>query len=334
MDQSAYTAAEIGIRMNIVLLDGYTLNPGDLDWSPLASLGNFKVYDRVKAHEIVDAASGAEILLTNKAQISREVLDQLPDVRYIGITATGYNIVDIEAARERGIPVTNVSDYGSQAVAQHTFALLLHFTNDVARLGQSVAEKKWQHNPDFCYWFNPLTELAGKTLGLIGFGNIAKEVAKIGHAFGMRVITHRRNPKSEPAYAFVENVSQEKLFRESDVISLHCPLTDDTRGLINAERLGWMKPTSFLINTGRGPLIVEQDLADALHAGTIAGAGLDVLSVEPPVGGNPLADAPNCVVTPHVAWVATEARRRLMQLAADNIAAFLEGTPKNVVNGI
>ncbi len=318
--------------MKIVLLDGYTLNPGDLDWAPLQEIGAFTVYDRVKPEEIVEKAKGAEILLTNKSKITAEVLEQLPELKYIGVTATGYNIVDIEAARERKIPVTNVSDYSSRAVAQHTFSLLLHFTNDVARLGESVRQKQWAQSPDFCYSFSPLTELSGKTLGLIGFGSIAKEVAKIGHAFGMRVIAHRRSEKPALGFEFVEIMPLEAVFRESDVLSLHCPLTEETKGIINAERLGWMKPTAYLINTGRGPLIVEQELADALNQGKIAGAGLDVLSVEPPSIDNPLQEAKNCVITPHVAWLAFEARRRLLQMTADNIKAFLNGTPINVVN--
>lgn len=318
--------------MKIVLLDGYTLNPGDLDWAPLQEIGEFVVYDRVKPEEIVEKAKDADILLTNKSKLTAEVLEQLPDVKYIGVTATGYNIVDTEAARQRNIPVTNVSDYSSRAVAQHTFSLLLHFTNDVARLAESVRQKQWANSPDFCYSFSPLTELSGKTLGLIGFGSIAKEVAKIGQAFGMRVIAHRRSGKPATGFEFVEMMFLETIFRESDVLSLHCPLTEETKGIINAERLEWMKPTSYLINTGRGPLIVEQDLADALNQGKIAGAGLDVLSVEPPSADNPLQEAKNCVITPHVAWVAFEARRRLLQMTADNIKAFLNGTPVNVVN--
>ncbi len=318
--------------MKIVLLDGYTLNPGDLDWAPLQEMGEFTVYDRVKPEEIVEKAKGAEILLTNKSKLTAEVLEQLPELKYIGVTATGYNIVDTEAARKRNIPVTNVSDYSSRAVAQHTFSLLLHFTNDVARLGESVRQKQWAQSPDFCYSFSPLTELSGKTLGLIGFGSIAKEVAKIGHAFGMRVIAHRRSEKPALGFEFVEIMPLEAVFRESDVLSLHCPLTEETEGIINAERLSWMKPTAYLINTGRGPLIVEQELADALNQGKIAGAGLDVLSVEPPSIDNPLQEAKNCVITPHVAWLAFEARRRLLQMTADNIKAFLNGTPINVVN--
>ncbi|PQA58509.1 D-2-hydroxyacid dehydrogenase [Siphonobacter curvatus] len=318
--------------MKIVLLDGYTLNPGDLDWTPLEQLGSFQVYDRVKPEEVVEKAKEADILLTNKAKITREVLEQLPNVKYIGVTATGYNIVDTEATRERGIPVTNVSDYSSRAVAQHTFALMLHFTNDVARLGESVRAKAWAQSPDFCYSFQPLTELSGKTLGLVGFGSIAKQVAQIGHAFGMRIMAHRRHAKPELTHPYVEMASLEDVFRESDFVSLHCPLTPETQGLVNAERLSWMKSTALLINTGRGPLIVEQDLADALNAGTIAGAGLDVLSVEPPSPDNPLTEAKNCLITPHVAWLAFEARRRLLQMAADNIRAFINGTPINVVN--
>ncbi|MFT4032480.1 MAG: D-2-hydroxyacid dehydrogenase [Siphonobacter sp.] len=318
--------------MNIVYLDGHTLNPGDLTWAPLQALGNLTVYERTKPEDVVRVLEGADIVLTNKVQLTRDIIEQLPNLKYIGVTATGYNVVDVEAARERNIPVTNVSSYGSQAVAQHVFAFILHFTNDVARLSDSARNGQWTNSPDFCYWFSPLTELSGKTLGLIGFGHIAKEVARIAHAFSMRVMAYRRNAKPEPGYEFVQLISQEELFKESDFISLHCPLTDETKGLINAERLSWMKPSAILINTGRGPLVVEQDLAAALQHKTIAGAAVDVLSVEPPKKDNPLLAAPNCVVTPHVAWVAREARQRLLQMTADNIQAFLKGNPIHVVN--
>lgn len=317
--------------MNLVLLDGYTLNPGDLDWSPLQQFGTFTVYDRVGDRDVAELARDADILLTNKAQITREIIGQLPNVKYIGVTATGYNIVDTAAARERGIPVTNVKDYSSLAVAQHTFALLLHFSNDVSRLNDSVQRGDWQVSPDFCYWFTPIPELAGKTLGLVGFGHIARRVADLARAFGMAVLVHRKSERNEDLDG-IRFVDQETLFRESDAISLHCPLTDETKGLINRDTIALMKPSAILLNTGRGPLVNETDLAEALHAGRLAGAGLDVLSVEPPKTGNPLIGAKNCVITPHVAWAAVESRRRLMDLLVENIQSFLDGTPKNVVN--
>jgi glycerate dehydrogenase len=317
--------------MNLVLLDGYTLNPGDLDWSPLEQFGTFTVYDRVGDRDIVELAREADILLTNKAQITREIIEQLPRVRYIGVTATGYNIVDIDAARERGIPVTNVRDYSSMAVAQQVFALVLHFTNDVARLNESVQRGDWNASPDFCYWFSPIPELAGKTMGLVGFGNIARRVADIARAFGMEVLVHRKSNRTEDLEG-LRFVDEETLFRQSDVVSLHCPLTDETRHLINRDTLARMKPSAYLINTGRGPLVHEADLAEALEAGRIAGAGLDVLSVEPPREGNPLLGVRNCVITPHVAWAAVEARQRLMEKLVENIQSFLDGAPKNVVN--
>jgi glycerate dehydrogenase len=317
--------------MHLVLLDGYTLNPGDLDWSPLQQFGTFTVYDRVGGRDIVELARDADILLTNKAQITREVIARLPNVRYIGVTATGYNIVDVAAARERGIPVTNVKDYSSMAVAQHVFALLLHFTNDVARLGESVRQGDWTKSPDFCYWFTPIPELAGKTMGLVGFGNIARRVADIALAFGMEVLVHRKSSRKEDLEG-IRFVDQATLFRESDVVSLHCPLTEETKGLISLETIALMKPSAILLNTGRGPLVNETDLAEALNAGRLAGAGLDVLAVEPPTVDNPLYGAKNCIITPHVAWAAVESRRRLMEKLVENIRSFLDGTPKNVVN--
>jgi glycerate dehydrogenase len=315
--------------MNIVILDGYTLNPGDQDWAPIQKLGNVTIYDRSAKDEIVERAGNAEILLVNKVVLSGETLAQLPNVRYIGVMATGFNNIDTDAARKQGITVTNVKAYGPASVAQQTFALLLAIVNRVETHSQSVFNGDWVASPDFCYWKTPLTELAGKTMGLIGLGDIGSQVAKIALAFGMKVIAYRKHPVPVDD---IQMVSLDEIFRESDIISLHCPLTDETREIINAESLSKMKPGAIVLNTGRGPLIQESDLAEALANGTIAGAGLDVLSVEPPKPDNPLLSAPNCVITPHVAWATFEARRRLLQMVADNLAHFQNGDPRNVVS--
>ena len=317
--------------MKIVILDGYTLNPGDLDWSPIASLSEPAIYERSAKDELVERAKGAEIVLVNKVVLSRETLDQLPDLRYIGVMATGYNNVDVVAAKERGIIVTNVKAYGPASVAQHTFGLLLALANHLELHSQSVHAGDWVNSKDFCYWNTPLIELTGKTFGLIGLGDIGSKVAKIAKALGMRTIAFRRNPEKTVEDG-VEMVSLEELFSQGDVISLHCPLTEDTKEIINKNSLAKMKSTSFLLNTGRGPLINERDLAEALERGIIAGAGLDVLSTEPPTSDNPLLSAPNCIITPHIAWASFEARKRLLQMVASNIEAFLNGKPVNVVS--
>ncbi len=316
--------------MNITYLDGYTLNPGDLSWEPLEKLGNFTVYDRTSPGDIVARASDADIALSNKVYLSAEILAQLPKLRYIGVTATGYNNVDLEAARQRGIVVTNVRGYSTSAVAQHTFSLLLGLTNHTELHSQSVRAGDWTNAADWCYWKTPLVEISGKTIGLIGLGDIGTQVARIALAFGMRVLAHRKS--DTPGEEGIELVELDVLFRESDVVSLHCPLTDGTNEMINAESLAKMKPSAYLINTGRGGLIREQDLADALNADQLAGAAVDVLSTEPPKPDNPLLTAKNCLITPHVAWAFLESRRKLMQLAADNIAAFQDGQPTNVVS--
>jgi glycerate dehydrogenase len=316
--------------MNIVLLDGYTLNPGDLSWDELKSLGHCEIHDRTPPEEVVRRATDAEIVLTNKTPITREHIGQLPKLRYIGVLATGTNIVDFAAARERNIPVTNVPAYGTKSVAQMTLALLLALTQHIGHHAQSVREGRWARSPDWCYWETPLIELDGLTMGIVGFGNIGQAVSELAGAFGMKVVVF--NPKPKPAPPFVRFVSLETLFRESDVISLHCPLTPETRNLVNTERLSWMKPTAFVINTSRGPLVDEAALAEALNSGRIAGAGLDVLSVEPPPDTNPLLRAKNCIITPHIAWAARAARERLMQTAIENIRVFIAGKPQNVVN--
>ncbi|MHA4736789.1 D-2-hydroxyacid dehydrogenase [Dyadobacter sp. MSC1_007] len=314
--------------MQIVILDGYTLNPGDQDWEPVYKLGNVTIFDRSKTEEIVARAADAEIVLVNKVVLSAETLAQLPQLKYIGVMATGYNNIDVEAAHKHGVTVTNVKAYGPASVAQQTFALLLSLVNRAETHSQSVFAGEWTSSPDFCYWKTPLTELAGKTMGLIGLGDIGSQVANIALAFGMNVIAYRKHPVPVDG---IEMVPLDDIFTRSDVISLHCPLTDETREIINRESLSRMKSNAIILNTGRGPLVNEADLAEALHNGVIAGAGLDVLSTEPPKADNPLLSAPNCVITPHVAWATFEARKRLLQMVADNLEAFLRGEAKNVV---
>ncbi|WP_149241804.1 D-2-hydroxyacid dehydrogenase [Dyadobacter sp. 32] len=317
--------------MKIVILDGYTLNPGDLNWAPLRALGELIIYDRSASDEIVERAKDADIVLVNKVILNENTITHLPKLRYVGVMATGYNNVDVATAKARGITVTNVKAYGPASVAQHTFGLLLAITNHLELHSQSVFNGEWVASPDFCYWKTPLTELAGKTMGLIGLGDIGSHVARIAQAFDMNVIAYRKNPV-QTKDSSIEMVSLEDVFRKSDVISLHCPLTDETRELINRDRLSWMKSNALLLNTGRGPLINEEDLAEALKKNVIAGAGLDVLSSEPPAATNPLLSAPNCIITPHIAWASFEARKRLLQMVADNLKAFERGEPISVVS--
>lgn len=317
--------------MKIVYLDAYTLNPGDLDWSPIQLLGDVVLYDRTSPDEIVDRLVGADIALVNKVKLRRDVLMQLPDLRYIGVTATGYDIIDVAAARERGIVVTNVKGYSTASVAQVTFALLLELTHHAGLHDRSVHAGEWTASPDFCYWKSPLVELADKTLGLVGFGDIGRQVANIGRAFGMRVLINRQHTRQKPE-AGIAYVDRETLFAESDVVSLHCPATPDTVGFVNKDLLSRMKPTAFLINTSRGSLLNEHDVAVALNEGQLAGAGIDVLSVEPPVADNPLLTARNCIITPHIAWASYEARKRLLHEVAENIRSFIAKEPRNVVS--
>lgn len=315
--------------MNLVYLDAHTLNPGDLDWTPLNQLGNVTLYDQTKADQLVERAKNADFVLVNKVKLNRETLQQLPQLRYIGVTATGYDVIDTQAAREQGITVTNVKGYGTDSVAQWTFALLLELTSQVGLHNQSVRAGDWQRCPDFCYWESPLIELAGKTLGLVGFGDIGRKVADIGRAMGMNILVHKRHPDDSPGVRFVDLPT---LFAESDVVSLHCPMTAENRGFVNRGLLATMKPTAFLINTSRGALVNEADLAEALNAGVIAGAGVDVVSTEPPVAGNPLFGVQNCIVTPHIAWASREARDRLLRSVVENVKGYLTGQPINVVN--
>ena len=317
--------------MNLVVLDGHTLNPGDLSWDELQSLGPCEIFDRTTPEQILPRAASAEIILTNKVVLNRETIMALPSLRYLGVLATGHNVVDATAARERGIPVTNIPDYGTRSVAQHTFALLLELTHHTGYHAQSVRDGRWSRSADFCYWDFPLLELDGLTLGIIGFGKIGREVAKIAQAFGLRVLIHSRTiPAELPAR--MESVPLGELFSRADIVSLHCPLMPATNNLVNAPRLALMKPSALLLNTSRGPLVDEAALAVALNSGRLAGAALDVLSVEPPPLTNPLLTAKNCVITPHLGWATRAARQRLMQIAVANLRTFLNGTPQNVVN--
>lgn len=317
--------------MKIVILDGYTLNPGDLDWAPLEALGEVTIYDRSTPEEVLERGQGARFLLTNKVPLSREMMIQMPNLKYIGVMATGYNHIDLEAASELGITVTNVAGYSTNAVAQHTFALLLSLLNRVETHSELVHDGRWAASKDFTFRETPLLELAGKTLGLVGVGGIGQKVAEIGKAFGMEVIAYRRNPH-KTTDDFIQMVSLDDVFGASDVVSLHLPLSAETDQMVNARLLGLMKPTAYLINTARGGLIQEDALADALERGQIAGAGLDVLSTEPPAADNPLIGARNCVITPHIAWSLKEARTRLVDLIAENILAYRRGEPLNKVN--
>ena len=316
--------------MNIVVLDGFALNPGDLSWDDLRALGPCEVFDRTPLDRVEARAADAEIVLTNKTVLSRESILRLSGLKYIGVLATGTNVVDLAAAHERGIPVTNVPAYGTRSVAQATFALLLELTNRVGHHAQTVRDGRWTQCAEWCYWDFPLLELDGLTLGLVGFGHIGRAVAEVAHAFGMKVIVHSPSVKIVPP--FVRLAEMEEVFRASDVVSLHCPLTPQTKQLVNSERLRLMKPTALLLNTSRGPLVDESALAEALNSGRIAGAGLDVLSVEPPPATNPLLLAKNCLITPHHAWGTSAARARLLRVAVENVRAFLAGQPTHVVN--
>jgi glycerate dehydrogenase len=316
--------------MNIVVLDGFALNPGDLSWEALKSLGSCTIYDRTSPAEVMKRSVPADILLTNKTPLGRAELEQLPNLKYVGVLATGTNIVDLGTARARSIPVTNVPAYGTRSVAQATIALLLELAQHVGDHAAGVREGRWSRNADWCYWERELVELDGLTLGIVGFGRIGQAVARLGEALGMKVLAVTSREK--PAPAGVEIVELETLFRQSDVVSLHCPLTPATRNLVNAERLLLMKPTAFLLNTSRGQLIDEAALAEALNSGRIAGAAVDVLSAEPPPADHVLLRARNCIITPHQAWATRAARSRLMAIAVENIRAFLGGQPRNVVN--
>lgn len=313
----------------IVVLDGYTLNPGDNPWEPIERLGTVDVFPRTAPEQFLDRAQHADILITNKYPIAPADMAQLPKLKLITVTATGYDIVDVASARSRGIPVSNVPVYGTTTVAQFTWALLLELCHQVGRHASSVAAGEWTKCPDFCYWQTPQIELAGKRLGLVGFGRIARQVAAIGRAFGMHVAACGRAGSQPPASENIDWLERDELFATSDVVSLHCPLTPQTAGMVGRAVLRRMRPSAMLINTSRGGLVNERDLADALREGLIAAAAVDVVSAEPIRPENPLLAAPNCLITPHMAWSSLAARQRIMQTTAENIRAFLTGTPQN-----
>ncbi len=312
--------------MKIVVLDGYAANPGDLSWAPLEALGELTVYDRTAPEDVAARIAGAEMVLTNKVVFNRTLLTQAKDLKYIGVLATGYNVVDVQAARELGIIVTNIPAYSTDSVAQLVFALLLEICHHVGDHSRSVHAGRWSSCPDFCFWDSPLIELSGKTMGIIGYGRIGRRVAEIARCFGMKVIAWTRTPKDP------ECVSLEQLLQESDVISLHCPLFPETQGLINKNTISQMKDGVILINTSRGPVIQDADLAAALQSGKIYAAGLDVAAVEPMDANNPLLGLDNAIITPHIAWATKEARVRLMDIAVENIKSYLSGHPVNVVS--
>ena len=323
--------------MKIVVLDGYTLNPGDLSWEGISQFGDLTVYDRTAYKPggedlVVERAREADAILLNKTLLNREMIGRLPNLKYVGVLATGYNIVDIEAARERDIVVTNVPTYGTTAVAQMTFALLLELCHHVGEHSRAVHNGEWVENPDWSFWKYPLVELAGKSMGIIGYGRIGSEVGKIAKAFGMEVLAMASSPKPELETESLRFAPLDEILEKSDVISLHVPLFDSTKGMINKESIDKMKRNVMIINTSRGPLIVEEDLAEALNTGRIAGAALDVVSSEPIDPDNPLLKADNCILTPHIAWAPKESRKRLMDVAVKNLKEFLDGNPINLVN--
>ncbi len=318
--------------MKIVNLDGYTTNPGDLSWNGIEKLGDYTVYDRTKPEEVIERAKGAEILIVNKTVITREILDALsPELKYIGLQSTGYNVVDCAYARQLGVTVCNIPAYSTNAVAQLVFAFILQITNEVTLHSTAVKNGEWCSCPDFCFWKKPLTELDGKTIGIVGFGSIGQRVASIADAFGMNVIAYNPRPKDKGSLN-VRFVTMDELLSQSDIVTCHCPLTPDTEGLINKENISKMKKSAILINTSRGPVVDEQALADALNNDELQAAGLDVLKVEPASKENPLLTAKNCYITPHIAWAAKETRARLLRILEENIVAYLNGTPQNVVN--
>ena len=317
--------------MKIVVLDGYTENPGDLSWSGLESLGELTVYDRTQPDEIAARIRGAGAVYVNKVALDRETIFSAPDFKFIGVLATGYNVVDIAAARERGIAVCNIPTYGTAAVGQFAIAMLLEICHHVAHHSDAVHAGRWEQNADWCFWDYPLIELAGKTMGIIGFGRIGQTTGRIARALGMNVIAYDEY-ESGAGRALAEYTALDALFARSDVIALHCPLLPSTQGIINRENIAKMKDGVIILNNARGPLIVEQDLADALNSGKVYAAGLDVVSTEPIRGDNPLLKAKNCLITPHISWAPKESRQRLMEIAADNLRRFLEGSPVNVVN--
>ena len=320
--------------MKIVILDGYTLNPGDLDWNGLLKFGWYEVYDRTPIDdigEIIKRIGDSEIILTNKTPLTKEVFDACPKLKYVGVLATGYNIIDIQAAKENQVTVTNIPTYGTRAVAQFSMALLLEICNKVEHHNRAVKEGRWSKNQDFCFWDYPLIQLEGKTIGLLGFGRIGQAMGEISKAMGMKVIAYDQYP-NDAGEKIGEYVTLDELFAKADIISLHCPLLEDTIGIINKNNIEKMKDGVIILNNSRGPLIIEKDLAQALNSGKVLGAGLDVVSVEPINENNPLLKAANCIITPHISWAARETRVKLLDIGIDNLEAFLEGKPINVVN--
>lgn len=318
--------------MKIVVLDGYTLNPGDISWEGLEALGEVTVYDRTKPEEVVERIGDAEVVYTNKTPITRDTLDQCGNIRFIGVLATGYNIIDIEASKEKGIPVSNIPTYGTAAVSQFAIALLLELCHHIGEHSDAVKNGEWTSNPDWCFWKHPLVELAGKTMGIIGFGRIGQDTGKIAQALGMKVLAFDAYKRPELESETCRYADLDTLLAESDVISLHCPLFPDTEGIINKDTIAKMKTGVMIINDSRGPLIVEEDLRDALNSGKVAGAALDVVSTEPIKMDNPLLSAKNVILTPHIAWAPKESRQRLMDIAVENLQCFVDGAPQNVVN--
>lgn len=317
--------------MKIVVLDGYTSNPGDLNWDGIEQLGECVIYDRTKKDEVIERAKDADIILTNKVPFKKETMDALPNLKYIGVMATGYNIIDLDAAKAKGIIVTNIPAYSTNSVAQMVFAHILNIAQHIQSHSDQVHAGKWTNSPDFCFWDSPLLELHGKTIGIVGLGSIGMAVARIALGFGMNVIAHTSKSQFQLSRE-IKKVDLDDLFREADIISLHCPYTNDTKNMVNKRRLALMKPTSILINTSRGPLINEADLAEALTNNIIYAAGIDVMCQEPPKADNPLLKVSNCYITPHIAWASFEARTRLMKILQDNIRAFIAKKPINKVN--
>lgn len=320
--------------MEIVVLDGYTLNPGDLSWKSLESLGNVRVYDRTSltdVNETVKRIGGAEIVFTNKTPMSAEVFERCQNIRYVGVLATGYNIVDIKSAKEHNVAVTNIPTYGTDAVGQFAIALLLEICHHIGHHDRAVHAGEWERNPDWCFWDYPLIELAGKTMGIMGFGRIGQATGKIAKALGMTVIANDKYPNEKGA-EIAEYVTRDELFSRADVISVHCPLFPSTEGIICRENIEKMKDGVIILNNSRGPLVVEQDLADALNSGKVYAAGVDVVSTEPIKSDNPLLSAKNCIITPHISWAPKESRKRLMDIAVNNLKEFLKGNPVNVIN--
>ena len=312
----------------LTILDGHAVNPGDLPWTFLDGLVDYKVYERTAPEEVIERIGDSDAIFLNKIQITKEIFEACPNLKYIGVLATGYNVIDLEAARAHGVTVTNIPAYSTESVAQHVFSFILYFTNQVAQHSASVMAGDWVKCPDFCYWNGSLTELKGKTLGIFGYGNIGSRVAAIAQAFGMKVICCTRTPKE----GMPEAVSFEDLLKRSDFLTLHAPLTDKTKNIINKESLSLMKKTAYLINTARGGFVVEKDLAECLSKGELAGYAADVLLQEPMAADNPLLKAKNCVITPHIAWAPLETRKRLQGIAEENLKAWLSGKPINVVN--